>query len=159
MAQLKPNGARAAERNLRRQGFGTFLPLEERMIRSRGRFVSAERPVFPGYVFVSLDPAASVWRAVNSTFGVQRLVAFGRGPVPVPEGIVDGLITRCDGKGRLRPPGGLAPGQTVRLASGPFADTLAEIERLEPDRRVRLLMTMMGGQTRVTVGADQLRAV
>jgi transcriptional antiterminator RfaH len=47
----------------------------------------------------------------------------------------------------------------VALTTGPFADFVAEVENIAPDRRVWVLMEIMGGKTRVAVGADQLRAV
>jgi transcriptional antiterminator RfaH len=53
----------------------------------------------------------------------------------------------------------LKPGNQVRIASGPFADFVATIDDIAPDRRVWVLMEIMGGQTRVAVGADQLRTV
>lgn len=45
------------------------------------------------------------------------------------------------------------------MTESPFTDFVAKIERTAPDRRVWVLMEIMGGQTRVAVGADQLRAV
>ena len=42
---------------------------------------------------------------------------------------------------------------------GPFANFVAEVEKIAPDRRVWVLMEIMGAQTRVAVGADQLRSV
>jgi hypothetical protein len=35
----------------------------------------------------------------------------------------------------------------------------AEVEKIAPDRRVWVLMDIMGGKTWVAVGVDQLRAV
>jgi transcriptional antiterminator RfaH len=36
---------------------------------------------------------------------------------------------------------------------------MVKVENIAPDRRVWIWMDIMGGQTRVAVGADQLRAV
>jgi len=55
--------------------------------------------------------------------------------------------------------GFLKPGDQVALNTAPFANFVAEVEKIAPDRRVLVLMEIMGGQTRVAVGADQLRAV
>lgn len=56
-AQLKPNGLKRAEENLTRQGFETFCPkrLEGRL--QGGQYRPRERPLFPGYLFVSLNQA------------------------------------------------------------------------------------------------------
>ena len=51
----------------------------------------------------------------------------------------------------------LKPGDQVRLTSGPFADFVGTIESIAPERRVWVLIEIMGGQTRVAVAADHLR--
>ena len=159
LAQLKPNSAQIAETNLRRQGFRTFLPLEEGTRKARGKFVTVERPVFPGYIFVAFDVASGSWRAINSTSGVTRLVSFGKDPAPVPLDLVSQLLLRCDQSGKLLPPKLLQPGDRVRVTTGPFAEVVAEIESLAPDQRVWVLLEIMGGQARVALGADQVRAI
>ena len=157
LAQLKPNALRLAERNLRRQGFEVFLPMEETTRRRRGRFVAEIAPVFPGYLFVSFDPEAGRWRAINSTTGVARLVAFGNVPARVPDDLVEGLRQRCDSEDRLTSADTLTPGLEVRLTKGPFADFLATIDRVAPDRRIWVLLDIMGGKTRVAVSADSVQ--
>ena len=159
LAQLKPNSARIAERNLARQGFTTFLPLAEETRQRSGKFVTAMRPLFPGYIFVTFDVARGVWRAVNSTYGITRLVSFGKEPTAVPLDLVSQLMLRCDAKGRLLPPKLLKPGDQVTLTQGPLTNFVAKVEKIAPDRRVWVLMEIMGGRTRVAVGTDQLRAV
>ena len=157
LAQLKPNCANIAERNLKLQGFRTFLPIEDGTKRVRGKFITAPRPLFPGYIFVQIDTGAGHWRTINSTTGITRLVSFGKEPAPVPLDIVSQLMLRCDGSGKLLPPKLLKPGDQVRLTSGPFADFVGRIESIAPERRVWVLMEIMGGETRVAVATDLLR--
>ena len=159
LAQLKPNCANIADKNLKRQGFKTFLPLEEETRQRNGKFVTAMRPLFPGYIFVAFDVACGFWRTVNSTYGITRLVSFGKEPTAVPLDLVSQLMLRCDANGKILPPKLLKPGDQVTLTKGPFTNFVAEVEKIAPDRRVWVLMEFMGGQTRVAVGADQLRAL
>ena len=42
---------------------------------------------------------------------------------------------------------------------GPFTDFVATIETIAPERRVWVLIEIMGGETREAVSAEQLRAV
>ena len=44
-------------------------------------------------------------------------------------------------------------------SKGPFTGFVATIETIAPDRRVWVLIEIMGGETRVAVSAEQLRAV
>lgn len=157
LTQLKPNCAWIAEKNLNRQGFETFLPLEEATTERRGKFVTNVQPLFPGYIFVRLDVSKGSWRSVNSTYGVTRLVSFGAAPAPVPHQLVDSIQSRCDDTGKLLPPDKLKPGDKVSLASGPLAHFIAHIDEILPDQRVWVLLDIMGGQTRVKVDARQLR--
>jgi transcriptional antiterminator RfaH len=157
LAQLKPNSYRIAEKNLQRQSFGTFLPLHEETSRRNGKFVSSTKPLFPGYLFVSFNIASGGWHRISSTYGVTRLVSFANEPAAVPGDIVSALKRRCDDSGKLLPPHGLSPGDSVKLASGPFAEFMAEIERIEPDRRVWVLLDLMGRTTRLAVDADALQ--
>ncbi|MCC5975489.1 MAG: transcriptional activator RfaH [Rubellimicrobium sp.] len=156
-AQLKPNSHQIAQRNLARQGFRVFLPLEEETRRTHGKFVTRLRPLFPGYIFVALDRASGSWRAVNSTYGITRLISLGAEPTPVPTALIDALMRRCDDEGLLLPPEAFQVGDQVVVAKGPFTDLVATIEMIDRDERIVLLMELMGGQTRVSVSPDHLR--
>jgi len=158
-AQFKPNCHRIAERNLERQAFQSFLPMQEETRRVRGKFTTFMRPLFPGYLFVAFDKAHGGWQAVNSTYGITRLVSAGKTPVEVPLNLVSQLMQRCDTAGKLLPPKLLSPGDQVIINKGPFVEFIATIEALASDRRVWVLLEFMGQKTRVAVPADQLRTV
>jgi len=157
LAQVKPNCSQIARRNLKRQGYQTFLPLEDVTQQRKGRFITTKRPLFPGYIFVAFDAARGLWRTVNATYGITSLVSFGSAPSPVPHEIVSHLMDRCGVDDTLLPPDLLQPGDSVLLTRGAFANFVAEVEMIDPDSRVWVLMDIMGGQTRVKVSADQLR--
>lgn len=159
LAQLRPNCAAIAQRNLDRQKFQTFLPLERDTRQRNGKFENIMRPLFPGYIFVALDRARGLWRSVNSTYGVTRLVSFGEAPAPVPNDLVAALRERCDDRGLLLPPATFHPGDTVTLNSGPFAKFVAEVEKVGVDQRVWILLDFMGRQTRVLAEPQHLKAV
>jgi transcriptional antiterminator RfaH len=156
LAQLKPNSARIAERNLKRQNFETFLPMEEVTKRTREKFSTLTRPLFPGYIFVALDKAAGRWRSVNATQGITRLVSFGSDPAQVPDAIMTQLMQDAEPQAETET---FLPGDSVRVLSGPFTDFVAQIQGIAPEQRVWALMEIMGQQTRVALRADQLRAV
>jgi transcriptional antiterminator RfaH len=159
LAQLKPNCARIAVRNLDRQGFKTFLPLGEETRKRNGKFVTTLRPLFPGYLFVAFDAARGLWRSVNSTYGVTRLVSFGAEPAVVPAELVSQLMQRCDSRGKFHAPKPWKTGDRVMVIKGPLADFVGEVESIAPNRRVWVLMEIMGAHARVAVGAGQLRAM
>ncbi|MDO8982390.1 transcription termination/antitermination protein NusG [Cypionkella sp.] len=149
LAQCKPNCGKIAERNLKRQGIRTFLPLSQQTRCSGTKFVSELRPLFPGYIFVGVHAGGQCWRAINSTYGVSRIVAFCEHPARVPSAFVADLMRRCDAEGRLLPPPQLAPGDRVRVISGSFANFLAEVDTITPDQRIWVLLDLMGRSLRI----------
>jgi transcriptional antiterminator RfaH len=124
----------------------------------RGNFVTQLRPLFPGYIFVAFDIAEVGWRRVKSTHGITQLVSFGTQPTPVPLDLISQLMLRCDHEGKLLPPKLLRLNDQVMLNTGPFADYVGTIEAIAPDRRIWVLMEIMGRQTRVSVTAASVRA-
>lgn len=157
LAQLKPNSLEIARRNLMRQGFPLFVPQRVETRRMGGRFRTGPFPLFPGYLFIALDPAEGRWRAVNGTKGVTRLVAFGGRPAAVPQGLVAEIARACDTDEGPAPEAPVQPGDAMRIAGGPFAGFLAQVLQAEPDRRVWVLIDLMGQQTRIEVPRAALR--
>lgn len=158
-AQLRPNSHNIAVRNLMRQGFHSFLPLEEVTRRTASKFTTRLRPLFPGYVFVSMDIQMGSWRAVNSTFGITKLVSHCGAPARIPFALISQLMLRCDETGKLLPPKEFKPGDQVTLTRGPFSDFVAKIESISPDRRIWIMLELLGAERRVAVSEEHLRAI
>ena len=132
-----------AEINLRRQGYQAFLPKSLRTTRHARKLRTMESAYFPGYLFVSLDLATQDWSPINGTLGVIRIFAIDTRPTPVPAGVVERLIAGTNSSGflDLTPP--LAPGDSVRLIAGPFAETLGTVQGLNSSNRVRVILSIM----------------
>jgi len=157
LLQLKPNAYQVASRNLQRQDFRTFLPLQEITLRRSDRFIEQRRPLFPGYMFVGVDRDVSPWRKINSTYGVAKLVSFSEQPRAVPDNLVAELMQRCDSYGVIRSLERLEIGDSVQVLSGPFANFVARIENIDEDQRVWMLINIMGQATRLSASYDQLQ--
>ena len=144
LAHTQPKSERRAELHLGAQGFRTYLPVIEKTVRHARKIKTVQAPLFPSYLFVILDLGRDRWLSVRSTIGVSRLLTTRDGrPVPVPRGIVESLIGRSDGE-LTRLDAGLVAGQQVRILSGPFADFVGTLERLDGAGRVKVLLGMMG---------------
>ena len=153
VAQLRPNGAALAERNLARQGFAAFFP--GRMENHRGKM--ARKPLFPGYMFVRFDPCQPGWQAINSTRGITRLILNDiRSPSPLPAQFMGGLLARCANDGLILPPDEIAVGDRIRVISGPFADLVTTVDSLDQDQRLRILVDLMGQRVRTSIPSGQV---
>jgi len=142
-----------AERNLRRQGFRTWMPRQTRIVTHARRKIERCLPFFPGYMFVLLDLERDRWRAVNGTMGVRTLVMQGEKPLPCPVGLIEELQSFCDANGIFNPAFDLKMGDAVRIVSGPFADAIGSLARHDGVGRVRVLLQMMRSEIPVIVDA------
>lgn len=157
LVQTKPNADTNARRNLERQRFITFQPLEQRTRVRKGRFVAERRPFFPGYLFASYPDAAAPWSVINSTYGVSRLVSFAGRPAAVPDAVIRSLREACDGEDVIALGQDLAKGDQVEIASGSFAGFIGEVLCLTPNDRVLVLLDFIGRETRVNLPATTVR--
>jgi len=156
VAAVQPGREDCAERHLARQGFAAFAPRHLRTVRHARRAMTRKVPLFPGYLFVALDLDRDRWRAVNGTFGVRGLVAAGERPSAVPRGLVEGFIKLTDETGVMDAGPALLPGQRVQVLTGPFADLIGTIDRLDGRARVRVLLNLLNGESPVTMDRDAL---
>jgi transcriptional antiterminator RfaH len=157
IVQFKPNSHHLAVWNLQRQGFATFLPLQEIPRHKASRFTVDLRPLFPGYMFVGVELDAAPWRAINSTIGVSRLVNFADNYKPLPLNLISSLMLRCDEEGKILPSKTLNAGDSVEVLNGPFANFVATVEKIDAQQRVWILMEFMGRGTRIKVQREQLK--
>lgn len=160
VAESLPKREALAIEQLRRQGFDGFCP-RFRKVRSHGRKREVILvPLFPGYVFVRIDIERQPWRSVNGTLGVKRLVGSeGNRPEAIPAAAMQTLFRRCDDGIVTRLVDQPKAGQAVRILSGPFAESLGEIEALDDRGRVNVLLDILGQRTSVRMTIESLAPV
>ena len=157
VAQLRPQGLVRAQTHLQRQEIVSFSPQVLAAVTRAGVQREARKPLFPGYLFVSFDPATPGWSAINSTRGISRLILNDpRRPQPLPDALMAGLIARCDASGLLSTEDDLAVGDRIRVLSGPFADLVTTIETLSGPERIGVLIDLMGRKVRTSVPRNQI---
>ncbi|HEV8036261.1 transcriptional activator RfaH [Yoonia sp.] len=160
LVQMKPNCLKIAERNLARQGFGVFCPRYETNRRYRNVFRKAVLPLFTGYLFCQIGDDPLAFRAVNSTYGVSKLVRFGASyPRPVPAKFIAGLRDRCDADGFLKKIEEMKAGDQIRIVNGPFADYITRVEQIQDDSRVLILLDLLGQAVKTYVGKDDVEVI
>jgi len=156
LVHTQPKSEHKAELHLGAQGFRTYLPVFEKTVRHARKLKTVRAPVFPRYLFVILDLERDRWLCVRSTIGVSRLITTQDGqPVPVPIGVVESLIERSD-ENLTRLDVGLTTGQRVRVLTGPFADFVGTLARLDGAGRVQLLLELMGTAVPVSLHRSAL---
>ena len=153
-----PNREFGALSQLTFQGFEGFLPVHWKTVRHARKFRSVKAAFFPRYLFVRLDLNRQQWRSVNGTFGVSGLIMEGERPKPVPRGIVETLIAMSPA-GALSFAPVLEPGQDVKVLSGPFANLVGTLQRVDASNRVRVLLDLFGSHIAITTAGNKVAPV
>lgn len=145
---------RLAKYHLNRQGFEVYLPMRAPLGVGRAGVAAEPRPMFPRYLFVSVDLNAPGWRSIYSTIGVANVLMTGVGetarPRPVPNALIERLQAReVDGLVVLDERVPDAPckhgkGDKVRINVGRFADMDAMFEERVDANRALLLVSLLG---------------
>jgi transcriptional antiterminator RfaH len=160
VAQTHVHAETKATFHLARQGFDFYLPRYLKKRRHARRVDTVAAPLFPRYVFISVDMATQRWLSIRSTVGITRLVTNGDVPAVVPESIIDGLRRREDANGlvQLEHRPRFAPGDKIRVLGGAFCDTLGLFEGIRDQERVAILLDLLGRKVRVVLDMDIIDA-
>ncbi|WP_296766799.1 transcription termination/antitermination NusG family protein [Sediminimonas sp.] len=154
----KPNQNHIALRHLSRIGVDVFMPQHMVERRWRGRFKPERQPVFAGYIFFGVSPNGAHWQKIRTLPGVSQLIGFGSsGLAQVPGDLVSELMQRCDTSGLLQPHEDFEVGDDIRITKGPFRDFASKIERIDAEKRIHVLLDLLGQKTRVTLDPAQVR--
>jgi transcriptional antiterminator RfaH len=148
-----------AAMHLNNQGFETYMPRYLKQIRHARKAQMVLRPLFPGYLFVSIDADAQHWRSINGTVGVISLIQLGAELSPIDDAVIDAIRDREDKSGAVSmATPGLKKGDQVLVNSGPFAEYSGLLEETDDKKRAILLLDLMGRKVRATVPLENLTA-
>jgi len=152
----KPRQEAVAEENLLRQGYRVYLPRIRMRQRRRGQWIDAVEVLFPRYIFIRLDPKRRSTAPVRSTRGVVGLVRFGGQPAVLPDAVMEALRQREDADSGLhqddRPL--FNAGEPIKLVDGPLSGMEGIFTQQDGDKRVIVLLELLGKANKVTVSRD-----
>jgi transcriptional antiterminator RfaH len=152
LCQTQPRHEFVAADHLIRQNYRCFIPHVMATVRHARRVYEKQRPLFPGYVFLSSLDGSYRMRSINGTRGVSRLVSFrDDGPAIVPSAIINELLASCNAQGLLTDPPSIEIGDHVNAISGPFTGIVARVIGLPDNFRVQVLLEILGQHVRTTL--------
>lgn len=129
--------------------FRVVVPTEEEVEIREGKKRTTRRRVFPGYILVHMILTDESWYVVRNTPGVTGFVGSGTKPVPLTHDEVSKILERMEAE-QPRIKVSFRLGETVRIVEGPFADFMAVVDEIYPERgKVRVLVSFFGRETPV----------
>lgn len=159
---------KAVERNIReriaRSGmqdkFGRILvPTEEVVEIKNGQRKTAERRLFPGYVFVEMVMDDDTWHLVKHTSKVTGFVGGAKNrPAPISEEEVQKILQQMqEGADKPRHKIEFIVGEVVRIKDGPFTDFNGAVEEVNYEKsRLRVSVMIFGRSTPVELEFAQV---
>ena len=159
VVQSHPHSESRAAAHLERQGFVSYLPRYLKRRRHARRIETVRAPLFPRYLFVSIDLSAQRWRAIYSTVGVSQLVCNGSNPAPLPDAVIAELRGREDGgfvRLSVRP--AFKPGDAIRILDGAFTSCFGLYEGMPDGERVAVLLDLLGRKVRIMLDPESIVA-
>ena len=118
-------------------------------------------PVFPGYIFVRLDPRTQIFQ-LRRLHGYNALVSFDSRPATIPDETIRDFRRQEGNRGYIvyRPTRTLRTNDEVRIVDGPFRGQSGLFVRYQGSaERICLLMDFMNSQRALELPAWSVQAV
>ena len=160
VVQTHSNSEAKAIAHLRRQGFKSYLPRYLKRRRHARRVETVAAPLFPRYLFVSIDLGAQRWLSIQSTVGVARVLCSGGAPTPIGGEVIDMLKREEDERGflKLQARANFVSGDKVKVVDGAFCASIGLFESVTDDERVTVLLDLLGRKVRVVLDSGLVAA-
>ncbi len=121
-----------------------------------GKKQEREEKIFPGYVLVEMIMDEDSWYVVRHTAGVTKFVGSAKKPIPARDSEIKKIIHRSTSQSQ-KIELDVKAGDKVRIISGPFADFVADIIEVYPDKsKLRANVSIFGRETPVELEYKQI---
>ena len=121
-----------------------------------GKKQEREEKIFPGYVLVEMIMDEDSWYVVRHTAGVTKFVGSAKRPIPARESEIKKILHRSTSQTQ-KIELDVKAGDKVRIVSGPFADFIADIIEVYPDKsKLRANVSIFGRETPVELEYKQI---
>jgi transcription antitermination factor NusG len=153
--RVKPKFERVVVQSLASKGLATFLPLYKERRRWSDRVKVVELPLFPGYVFCSLNVQQRL--PVLQTPGVLHFVSFDGEPAPVDPLEIQSLQKAASSGAAMAPWPYLREGQRVVVARGPMRGLNGILLKIRDEFRLIISVTLLQRSVAVEIDREAVR--
>ena len=148
-----------AATHLANQGYEAYVPRYRKRRRHARKIEDILTPLFPRYLFVRIDTEQQRWRSINGTIGVSYLLCDGDHPLSVPAGLVESIKdSELEDGAVAMDPRRYSKGQELRVVQGPLADLTGLFQDMADDKRVFVLLNILGRDVRTRLPIEAVAA-
>jgi transcription termination/antitermination protein NusG len=151
----------AAQKHLEDYFEQVLVPVEEVIEIRRGRRIKSERRFFPGYVLAKIELTDEVFHLIKNTPKVTGFLGSGLKPVPISDAEANRILNQvAEGVERPKALISFEVGEQVKVAEGPFASFMGQIEEVDEERsRIKVAVSIFGRPTPVELEYGQVEKV
>jgi transcriptional antiterminator NusG len=153
------------ERVIKEQGMENYfgeiiIPVENLIKIKKGKKVTEERRLYPGYIVIEMESTNDTLKLVNSVPGVTHFLGSRNKPIPLGQDEVDALLAQVEeSKKKTVTKIPFAKGERVTVTEGPFTDFVGTVEEIYPEReKVKVMVVIFGRPTPIELGFHQLKS-
>ncbi len=136
-----------------------FLPLSTEVRQWTDRKQRIEVPLFPGYLFVHIDPNSHMRLQALRPSGAVNFVASHQGPLPIPDDEIETLRLALSSGLQCSSRPLLQQGDRVRVVRGPLAGVEGIFLRGNRQRSLVISIEMIQRSVTVTLGEQDVVTV
>ncbi len=154
---VKPRHEFLVQRDMKKKGIEVYLPAVNKLSQWKDRKKRVDFPLFPGYLFARVIPAANCFLDLLKTQGVIRILSTTPGhPTPVPDAQITGLKILLASEKELDVHPELRPGKNVRIRKGLFKGVEGCISEKDGQFKLHVNVSMLGRCVTVKLVADDV---
>ena len=94
--QVLTGAEKDVQKELHRRGVAAVVPIENRMIRTKGKWQTKEYIIFPGYVFINVQYTWSQYYIMSGIRQIIRILGGGEVPEPLAEDEAELIIRQTE---------------------------------------------------------------
>lgn len=140
----------AVAEQLRHRGYDAIVPIENKLIRSKGKWITKPHILFDGYVFVRMDYEWSKYYVFKGIPHIIRLLGGGTSPIPLTDKESKFILTLSE---LLKTPSVLKfTDNNYETVSGFLAENKDKIVKVQKRyKKATIKITLAGEPTELTV--------
>ncbi len=155
VAHTRPRCEKKLVDHCGRQSIAATLPCYDSAHKYRGKTVVFRKPLFPGYVFLRLDPALKA-SVRNNEHVANLLEVFDQATF---EAQLEDILAALEANVGVRLAPAIGEGTRVRIKSGPLQGIEGWVDKRYGMSTVLLRLDFINQAAAVTLSADQLEPV
>jgi len=152
---------KAEKENLREYIGEIIVPIEKVMEIKKGKKVSVDKKVLPGYILIKMDMNDNLWHAIKQIPKVGGFLGANGKPQQISEKEVQTIMDQIQSSAIARKQASVFKiGDSVKIKDGPFESFLGSVEDVEESKkRLKVSVVIFGRATPLDLEFEQVTKV